>query len=197
MQATLCVTSDKSGDLVFYAYVNFMKKVKEKYIRLTESELHRIISEEVKRVIPLILEYAVPRNKFVDGAYDLLEQICQNWCLIRYSRLVNDGNVNVNHWKSELKAHMKNIAQTKIKKNNSVTSRASALAEAFDWSDFDKSEKKIFLFASDKFEEEGYPSDYEEPFVTVCFDFKHEVKNLILLMANSNNDDIDEYVNSL
>ena len=174
-----------------------MKKVKDKYIRLTESELHKIISEEVNRVIPLILEYAVPRNKFVNDVYDLLQQICENWSLIRYSKLVGDGNINVNHWKSELKAHLKNIAQTKIKKNNSVTSRMSAIMQAFDWADFDKSTRKISSIISTKFEKEGYSSEDKEPFITVCFDFKHEVKTLTLLMANSNNDDIDEYVNTL
>ena len=174
-----------------------MKKVNGKYIRLTEDELHRIVAKEVNRVIPLILEYAVPRNKFVNDTYDLLQQICENWCLIRYSKLVNDESINANHWKSELKAYLKNIAQTKIKKNNSVTSRMSAITQAFDWSDFDKSTRMISLVISAKFKKEGYSSEDKEPFITVCFDFKHEVKTLTILMANSNNDDIDEYVNAL
>jgi hypothetical protein len=174
-----------------------MKKVNGKYIRLSENELHRIIREEVNRVIPLILEYALPRNKFVDNTFDLLEKICQNWCLIRYSKLLGDNNVNVSHWKSELKAHMKNIAQTKIKKNNSTASRMSAISQAFDWSDLDKSERQVQRYIEDKFTKEGYKTDEQEPYVTVWFDFKHEVKTLTILMANSNNNDIDEYVNTL
>lgn len=174
-----------------------MKKVNRKYIRLTENELHSIIREEINKVIPLILEYAVPRNKFVNDTFDLLGQICQNWCLIRYSKLLGDNNINVNHWKSELKVHMKNIAQTKIKKNNSVSSRVSALTQAFDWSDLDKSERKVQNYTLVKFKEEGYKTNDHEPYITVWFNFKHEVKTLINLLANSNNDDIDEYVNSL
>ena len=174
-----------------------MKKVNRKYIRITESQLHKIIMEEVNKVIPLILEYAVPRNKFVDNVYDLLSQICENWCLIRYSKLIGDDNINVNHWKSELKAHMKNIAQTKIKKNDSTASRMGAISQAFDWSDFDKSERQVQKCIEQKFKDEGYRIDEHEPYVRVWIDFKHEVKTLTMLMANSNNDDIDEYVNSL
>lgn len=174
-----------------------MKKVKNKYIRLTEEELHSLIREEVQKVIPLILEYAIPRKKFVDVAYGLLEQICQNWCLIRYSKLLRDDNPNVNHWKSELKAYLRNISNTKIKKNNSVSSRLSAIKEAFDWSDLDKEERKIYKCIVCKFESEEYSKEYEEPLVNVCFDFKHEVGNLSILMANSNDDDINDYVNTL
>jgi hypothetical protein len=92
---------------------------------------------------------------------------------------------------------MKNIAQTKIKKNNSTTSRMSAISQAFDWSDLDKSERQVQRYIEDKFAKEGYKTDEQEPYVTVWFDFKHEVKTLTILMANSNNNDIDEYVNTL
>ena len=174
-----------------------MKKVNGKYIRLTQDELHNIIREEIKKVIPLILEYAVPRNKFVNDTFDLLQQICENWCLVRYSKLLNDNNINVNHWKSELKAHLKNVSQTKIKKNNSVSSRMSAIMQAFDWSDLDKSTKQIKRYITSKLENEGYSSEEKEPLITVYFDFKHEIKTLAILMANSNHKDIDEYVDSL
>ena len=174
-----------------------MKKVNGKYIRLTEAELHHLIKDEIKKVIPLILEYALPRQKFVENCFNLLQQICENWCLIRYSRLIGDDNISINHWKSELKAHMKNISKTKIKKNDSVPSRMSAISEAFDWSDLDKSERKVQKYIEIKFSKEGYRTDEHEPYVTVWFDFKHEVKTLTILMANSNNNDIDEYVDSL
>lgn len=174
-----------------------MKVVKGKYIRLTESELHALIREEVKKVIPLILEYAIPRNKFIDLVYNLTNQICENWCLIRFSRLISDSNQNVNHWKAELSAHMRNISSTKIKKNDSTSSRLKAILEGFNWSDFDNSTGMISRAVAKKFADEGYPIKNEEPFITVWFDFKNEIKVISELMANSNDDDITKYIESL
>ena len=55
-----------------------MKKVKGKYIRLTEEELKGIIKEEVGKQLSLIMEYALPRSKFIDNAFNLSQQIIEN-----------------------------------------------------------------------------------------------------------------------
>ena len=180
-----------------WTYICNMKKVHGKYIRLTEQELQRLIMQEVERKIPLLLEYAIPRQEFIENAAHLIPQICENWCLIRYSRLVNDNNENINHWKSELSAHMRNISSTKIKKNNAVPSRVKCIKEAFNWYDFDTSATQIYEWTNDKFRNEGYPSDYKEPLITVCFDFKHAVDILTELMSNSNDGDITRYIETL
>lgn len=173
-----------------------MKKIKNKYIRLTETELHALIREEVKKLIPLIMEYAVPRKKFVDDVFNLLGQICQNWCLIRFVTLSKIQNDCVAHWKTELIAHMSSIANEGIKSGNNPTSRLKAILEAFDWADFDDSTKAIEHCIAQKFEKEGLPTN-GEPFTTVLFDFKHEVEMLAKLMANKDVENIKEYVSTL
>ena len=100
-----------------------------------------------------VFEQALNRSDVINKVVMLGEQIVQNWALILYVRKNGLASVNINHWKTELKAHCKTISKSNIKGG----SRGRAIRYAF----LEKLEynKKVNVFESiyDKFESEGIP----------------------------------------
>lgn len=68
-----------------------------------------------------IFEMAYDRKEIKKRVEGLINQIIENWYLIKYCTLYDDGNRNKYHWKQELKAHLYNIYEMKIKGGNSNT----------------------------------------------------------------------------
>ena len=68
-----------------------------------------------------IFEMAVSRKDLKNKVDDLINQIIENWCLIKYCTLYDNNNRNKNHWKKELRAHMLNIFNKQIKGGDSFT----------------------------------------------------------------------------
>lgn len=56
-----------------------------------------------------LFEMASNRSEFLDKLDNLHEQIIENWCLIRYCIVFDNKNINKNHWRKELSAHLYNI----------------------------------------------------------------------------------------
>lgn len=100
---------------IFFIYLqcnlnNNMKKIKHKYIRLTEERLNNIVKECVQRELSLITEYAIKRKEFKFHFYSLLPQIIQNWFLIHYCTVTNTEM-------NDFISNMKNIADIIASKN--------------------------------------------------------------------------------
>ena len=49
-----------------------------------------------------IFEMAISRSKYTDRLYNMVNQIIENWCLIRYCTLTNSNLDLRAHWCSEL-----------------------------------------------------------------------------------------------
>lgn len=133
-----------------------MKIVNDKYIRLTESQLREIVKSEVEKKLSLITEYAIKRKEFKYNFWNLLEQIIQNWCLVRYCRIIDsDYNDCLNHWKGELIALMAKIARSDLKGNNSYESRLKALSEVVEDYEITQNKDVIKDIITEKFVSEG------------------------------------------
>lgn len=63
----------------------------------------------------IIVEMACDRSKFSNLVLSHLPQIIENWCLVYYCNKYDNGNLNKNHWLSELKTQLLTIIKQKTK----------------------------------------------------------------------------------
>lgn len=170
-----------------------------KLIRLTEGDLHDIVRECVYKIyssLPLY-EYAYNRSKFIESVDALMPQIIQNWCLIRYCRITKSDDKTINHWKSELTAHLKNLCVMQLKGGNKPSKRLKAVKEAFGLMDYFNRPEVIKMLCEDKFIEEGINPNTKESIATFeeCFG---ELNNIASLIANFKySKEANDYINAL
>lgn len=172
-----------------------MKKINGKYIRLTESELREVVKKEVNKQLSIILEYAIPRAKFIENAYNLSNQIIENWCLIHYCTLTGRTDTK-EHWKDELYAHMENVTRKVIKKNNSYEVRLKAITEGFEWEDLLSGPDRISMLILRKFKKENIDTSSKE-YLQCIEDCFNSVNTIIDIMAKFNPSLIYEYIKTI
>lgn len=172
-----------------------MKTVKGKYIRLTESQLHEIIKETVKKEVSLLMEYSMPRAKYVENICNLFQQILENWMLVRYCTLVGRTETK-KHWKSELWTHLNNIATKKIKGKDSDDAKRSAINQALDICDAFEAELNSHK-VSPKFYSEGILVDNETKLL-IAKDFVNDIPNMVnCILSMHKGFDVDGYLDSI
>lgn len=169
----------------------FNKKIKMKNL---ENVIKTIIREELQNY--LICEMAYSLKEYKEKSDNLIPQIVENWCLIRYSSLSGEYLNLKPHWKSELKSHLNNIRQMKLKTNNSSSTKQNALFNLWSKRDLDKDENTIYSHIYFKFEEEGIPTE-GEIFAQVISDFKNETVNIVNVLTSNSPQKIVEYVENI
>lgn len=172
-----------------------MKKIKGKYIRVTESQLQEIVKNEVNKQLSVLLEYAIPRSKFVENAYNMSDQIIENWCLAHYCTITGRSQLK-EHWKGELYVHMNNVSKKVIKANNTYDIRLKAITEGFDWNNLFDGAERINRLICVKFKTEGIDmttKEYEQC-VGDCF---NSLQEIIDVMARFDPLSIEEYIGKI
>lgn len=142
-----------------------------------------------------IFEMAYDRKEIRKRVESLTNQIIENWCLIKYCTLYDNENRNKNHWKQELRAHLYNIYEMKIKGGNTTT-KYNLISEII----YDKKEittsSKIASIIRLKFRTENIIIHND-----VCDLCIENLKYIIELISNNENDDntdkIYDYVEQL
>ena len=162
------------------------------------NELKQVISSIVREELQnyMITEVAMSLKDYKSRVEALMQQILENWCLIRYSTLTGEKENLKSHWKSELKAHANNIASIKLKNGNSSTSKQNALYSLWNMYDWDTDENCIARRMYAKFEEEDIPID-NLTFIQIATDFKNETKNIVKMLTSKSNIEIMEYINNI
>ena len=155
------------------------------------------IKEYILNVIQesYIFEMAYDRKEIKKRVEGLINQIIENWCLIKYCSLYDNNNINKHHWKQELKAHLYNIYEMKLKGGN-VKTKYNLISEII----YDKKEittsSKISSIIRIKFRTENI-SIYND-ICDLCID---NLNYIIELISNNENDDntdkIYDYVEQL
>lgn len=170
-----------------------MKEEKRKIIHLTERQLSKVL--HLKENKEILLEYLITRSDFVEGAKNLVQQIIENWCLIRYCTLTN-WNRPKTHWKTELKAHISNIGRGNIKGKNSIEIRTKAIAQGFEEGGVTEDAGVILKKISDKFSKEGI--DVKSPIVSqVASDCASQYGTIISAIAEYQTINLNLYVDSI
>ena len=62
----------------------------------------------------LIFEMTYSRKELKNSFDSILDQIIENWCLVKYCSLYDTSNINRNHWTNELTAHIYNILNRQL-----------------------------------------------------------------------------------
>ena len=155
------------------------------------------IKEYILNVIQesYIFEMTYDRKEIKKRVEGLINQIIENWCLIKYCSLYDNNNINKHHWKQELKAHLYNIYEMKLKGGN-VKTKYNLISEII----YDKKEittsSKISSIIRIKFRTENI-SIYND-ICDLCID---NLNYIIELISNNENDDntdkIYDYVEQL
>lgn len=153
-----------------------------------------VIREELQKY--LITEMAYSLSEYKDKSDNLIPQIVENWCLVRYVTLSGDKIEYQNHWRKELIAHLRNIAQMKLKNGNNSTTKQNALYSLWNRRDLDNDENCIHLHIVQKFEEENILT-YGNVYNQVIKDFKDNTKDIVNVLVSNSYSDIVNYVNSI
>ncbi len=145
-----------------------------------------------------VFEMAYNRKEIKKRVEALINQIIENWCLIKYCSLYDKNNINKYHWKQELKAHLYNIYEMKIKGGDAKT-KYNLVSEII----YDKKEittsSKISSIIRIKFRKENIiiHSDIYD----ICDSCIENLNYIITLISNDENDDntdkIYDYVEQL
>lgn len=142
-----------------------------------------------------VFEMAYDRKELKKRVESLLNQIIENWCLVRYCSLYDKNNININHWRRELQSHLFNIFEMSIKGGN-YNSKYNLISEII----FNKREittsNKISLIIRNKFRIEGIVIKSD-----ICEGCLENLKELISLISNKetpeNSDELFDYIDRL
>ena len=135
-----------------------------------------------------IFEMAYDRKEIKKRVEGLINQIIENWCLIKYCTLYDNENKNKYHWKQELMAHLYNIYEMKLKGGNAKT-KNNLISEI-------TTSSKISSIIRIKFRNENIP--IQKDICDLCIE---NLNYIIELVSNDENDDntdkIYDYVEQL
>jgi ethanolamine utilization protein EutP (predicted NTPase) len=127
-----------------------------------------------------IFEMAYERREYMNKLFELRLQLVENWALIRYCSLYDNENLNKNHWKKELFAHISNLNKMKLK----VDKTRATEQELIDKAEFNNVENIIKIIEF-KFEIEDLTND--ETIRTIAEDFtEYGLNELITIISNNN-----------
>lgn len=102
-----------------------------------------------------IFEMAISRSKYTDRLYNMVNQIIENWCLIRYCTLTNSNLDLRAHWCSELSSHLFSIYYEKLKDDKSFNIKLKATKKTYlEEAELDTWDEKIHNIIKRKFNKE-------------------------------------------
>ena len=134
-----------------------------------------------------IFEMANSRENYITLSRSLMDQIVQNWCLIKYCNLYDEENYNRLHWSSELIAHMGKLLRQKIKGGiNKERTTKIAWIELEEINNPETVEMTIVY----KFDEEGIKTDLNE----IANEFVKQLDKIIYLICNGTPSELKKYV---
>ena len=169
---------------------------------LSENELISLIKETIKEVLReempkiLLTEMAMSLSEYKKRVENLIQQILENWCLIRYSTITGDKTELKNHWKIELLAHINNIASLKLKNGNSLDTKINTLFSLWNKYDLDTDESAVSQRIFAKFKKEQIPTNTKE-YAMVVDDFKKNIKKITYALTDTSPESVLNYIENI
>lgn len=165
---------------------------------MEEIRLKQLIREVVREEMGgyILTEMAMSLSDYKKLIDNLITQIAQNWCLVRYATITGEKEILKRHWQSELKAHLTNISRRTLKKGNNVQTKEKALYAVWNENDFDTNEHCIDMAIADKFRDEEIDI-YSKTYADVVSDFKNATKEIINVILSDSHSTINKYVLSI
>ena len=172
----------------------FSKIVVMVEMEILETVIRDVVREELQRYS--LNEMAMSLKDYKYRIEGILVQIVQNWCLVRYASLSGTHKQLISHWRSELYAHLTNVASLKIKNGNKADVKEKVLYDVINERDFDTDEQSISLVVSGKFFKEKISTNSQYYSETIS-DFKKNVKNIVNVILSGSEKVIRDYVLSI
>lgn len=174
----------------------------ENIYNISETEIKRIVKDVVREALNEVLqkyainEMAMSLSDYKKRVEAHMQQILENWCLVRYVTLTDDKLQLKNHWKRELAAHINQIAQIKLKNGNDISTKQNAIFNLWNMYDWDTDEACIAQRLFAKFQEEGIPTNTPE-YAQVVSDFKKATKQIAYALVDASPTSVNNYIESI
>ena len=142
-----------------------------------------------------IFEMAYSRKELKNSFDGILDQIIENWCLVKYCSLYDGQNTNKNHWANELTANMYNILKRQLKNGDEDAKLQLLKSVAYDQKEYTTAAaiKKCIRL---KFKKENIQITNE-----LCSDCIEDLETILGLISRrdreENYENIDTYIENL
>ena len=143
----------------------------------------------------LVFEMAYSRKELKNSFDDILDQIIENWCLVKYCSLYYVQNNNKNHWVNELTAHMYNILKRQLKNGGEDAKLQLLKSVAYDQKEYTTAAaiKRCIRF---KFKKENI--QITDELCSACIEDLETILELISKRDTEENyENIDTYIENL
>jgi hypothetical protein len=125
------------------------------------------------------------------------KEIALSWCVVYMSQNCRKYHKMENHWKSELKTHIKNAIQRKIKNNNSASNRIKVLRSAILYDGINLNRYDVIdSVIHDKFATLNIKT-HSKVYRSCLAAFSRELIDLFLLVVACDTKEIEKYVEDL
>lgn len=174
----------------------------ENIIHLNEAELYNLIGTVVREVMErefskyTLNEMAINLSEYRKKVEDRMQQILENWCLVRYVSLTGDRILLKEHWKTELLAHLIYISSLKLKNGDSILSKEKAIYKLWNDFEFDNDENVIMKRMHVKFKIEKIPTN-TEVYIQIAQDFKNAARDIVSALLAPSRSAIEEYIETI
>ena len=142
-----------------------------------------------------IFEMAYSRKELKNSFDGILDQIIENWCLVKYCSLYDVQNINKNHWTNELTAYMYNILKRQLKNGDEDAKLQLLKSVAYDQKEYTTAAaiKKCIRF---KFKKENI--QITDELCSACIEDLETILELISKRDTEENyENIDTYIENL
>lgn len=136
-----------------------------------------------------ITEMAIKLGEFRNNSEGIINQIIQNWCLVRWCDENMYDNISIrlrNHWASELKTNMLKISNAKLKGNRKDKVINNLVIKTLEYDDM----TNIARIIRNKFAKEGL-SKYIN---SIAFECAENINKICNIISNGTKSDIDDYI---
>ena len=151
--------------------------------KVYEGKIKRAVIEAIDKLIDekgILLEFYGNRKDFYRLVYNNVEQLFQNYCLIKYGEL--KGLRTVHHWWGEYLRGIEKIYNYQVKENNSPKYRFKLINGAFQ-DRLEKFDKMAKTFRNTKLVEENIDPNDEE-MLEIIESFPKKVMTIVLHLAH-------------
>ena len=143
----------------------------------------------------LDFEMAYSRKELKNSFDGILDQIIENWCLVKYCSLYDINNINRNHWTNELTVRMYNILKRQLKNGNEDSKLQLLKSVAYDQKEYTTA-TAIKNCIRLKFKKENIQITDE-----LCSDCIEDLETILELISKrdteENYENIDTYIENL
>ena len=150
-----------------------------------------------------VMEQAVTRSNFKNNARGQIDNLIENWCIIKWARQTGDEKYVrcINHWKQELRASMNNVSKYELKSGNI----RSVINDVFDekMGDWHKNRREAMRYVTrvmtKKLDDEGYYLVSKERGIIddIASEFIDNIDTIVNIICSDDYEDMREYIYNL